>query len=176
MDRKNYSDNIRKERISKDEFLKNSPVMNNASDSFSGLNYFDPDISYRFELELLEFPVKEPIIIKDSKGNDRHFLKWGRFEFVIDGILNHLNAYKSNAGETRLFVPFKDATTAKETYGAGRYIDLEDEHDKVNGKWILDFNLAYNPYCAYSHNYSCPLVPVENILKVEILAGEKKLK
>ena len=76
--------------------------------------------------------------------------------------------------EERLFIPFKDATTGKETYPAGRYLDMESGTGQMpDGKWILDFNNAYNPWCAYSTDYACPLTPQENILEVEILAGEK---
>jgi len=76
-----------------------------------------------------------------------------------------------------LFVPFRDATSGKETYGAGRYIDLEPEERLNNeGKWVLDLNKAYNPWCAYSDAYICPLVPTENWLKVPVRAGEKDYK
>ncbi|MCD6176553.1 MAG: DUF1684 domain-containing protein, partial [Candidatus Cloacimonetes bacterium] len=109
-------------------------------------------------------------------GNMRDFLKWGKFTFEINNQYYILNAYKSDETETRLFIPFKDATSGKETYGAGRYIDLEEERDKIGNKWILDFNFATNPWCAYSNNYVCPLIPFENILKVEIKAGEKSYK
>jgi uncharacterized protein (DUF1684 family) len=74
----------------------------------------------------------------------------------------------------RLFILFKDATSGKETYGAGRYLDLEAERDHTpDGRWILDFNRAYNPWCVYSKDYTCPLVPRENWLEVAIPAGEK---
>jgi uncharacterized protein (DUF1684 family) len=73
-----------------------------------------------------------------------------------------------------LFIPFKNATSGKEIYGAGRYLDLELERDRTpDGKWILDFNQAYNLWCVYSKAYTCPFVPVENWLEVAILAGEK---
>ena len=73
-----------------------------------------------------------------------------------------------------LFVPFKDATCGKETYGAGRYHDLEPDGNRTQeGKWILDFNQAYSPWCAYSEAYTCPFVPVENWLAVPIYAGGK---
>ena len=74
----------------------------------------------------------------------------------------------------KLFIPFRDQTGGKETYGAGRYIDIDpDKHINADGKWILDFNVAYNPWCAYSESYTCPIVPTENWLKVPINAGEK---
>jgi len=114
--------------------------------------------------------------IEDTGGNLREFLKWGKFTFNVNGKTCFLNAYKSEEAETRLFIPFKDATNGKETYGAGRYLDLYEERDYIEDRWILDFNIATNPWCAYSHNYVCPLIPSENILKVEIKTGEKKYK
>ena len=179
MNKEIYIDQMLKDRLSKDGYLKNetdSPILKEERDEFTNLNYFDPDIAYRFELELIEFAEKQQIIVKDSKGNDRHFFKYGKFEFKVGDTDHQLIAYKSDVNDTRLFIPFKDSTSAKETYGAGRYLDLSEETDKVENKWILDFNLAYNPWCAYNYSYSCPLVPDENVLKVEIPVGEKKLR
>ncbi len=179
MNSREYKDQIKLNRIGKDNFFKTdsqSPVPQEERESFTKLNYFDPDFDYRFELELKEFDHKEKVKIEDTGGNLRDFLKWGKFSFEINGQSCILNAYKSNETETRLFIPFKDATSGKETYGAGRYVDLEEEQHKLGNKWILDFNMATNPWCAYSNNYVCPLIPFENILKVEIKAGEKNYK
>jgi len=86
-----------------------------------------------------------------------------------------LQAYKSDTEHERLWLPFKDVTSGKESYGAGRYLDLEpDRHLMSDGRWIVDFNEAYNPWCAYSQNYVCPFVPSENRLNVPIRAGEKR--
>ncbi|MBN2789861.1 MAG: DUF1684 domain-containing protein [Candidatus Delongbacteria bacterium] len=174
-----YNNKLQNDRIAKNTYLKNeinSPIPEEERGGFKGLNYFPVDGKFRFELELIEFPDKIEIIIKDSKGNDRHFIKFGKFKFKIDDIENQLIAYKSDVNDTRLFIPYKDKTTAIDSYGAGRYLDLEEEHDKVGEKWILDFNLAYNPWCAYNSKYSCPLVPDENVLNVAVTAGEKKYK
>lgn len=176
---KNYKTEIIKNRIGKDEFFKEhdqSPIPQKERANFTKLNYFEPNIDYRFKLELEEFGQKEKVKIEDTGGNLRDFLKWGKFTFTINDQKCVLFAYKSEAPETRLFIPFKDATSGKETYGAGRYLDLYEERDKIGNKWILDFNLATNPWCAYSPNYVCPLIPFENILKVEIKAGEKSYK
>ncbi|MEA3500644.1 MAG: DUF1684 domain-containing protein [Candidatus Marinimicrobia bacterium] len=179
MNMKNYKTEIIKNRIGKDEFFKEhdqSPIPQKERANFTKLNYFEPNIDYRFKLELEEFGQKEKVKIEDTGGNLRDFLKWGKFTFTINDQKCVLFAYKSEAPETRLFIPFKDATSGKETYGAGRYLDLYEERDKIGNKWILDFNLATNPWCAYSPNYVCPLIPFENILKVEIKAGEKSYK
>lgn len=85
-----------------------------------------------------------------------------------------LQAYKRDVEEEQLFVPFRDATSGQETYGAGRYIDLDAARDRsADGKWVLDFNRAYNPWCVYSEDYTCPFVPQENQLAVPVCAGEK---
>jgi len=122
---------------------------------------FDPDEMY-----------KMPNVVKYL--NEQDFLRWGEFQFRISGQEQILQAYKNNPIEDRLFIPFKDETSGKETYSAGRYIDLEPERDRTpEGRWILDFNKAYNPWCVYSEAYTCPFVPLENWLKVPIRAGEK---
>jgi hypothetical protein len=78
-----------------------------------------------------------------------------------------LQAYKSDAEEEQLFISFRDATSGQETYGAGRYLDLDAARNRTaDGKWILDFNRAYNPWCVYSEDYTCPFVPQENWLAV----------
>ena len=179
MNTENYKRKIKSDRIEKDKFFKEhvqSPIPLEERGNFTKLNYFEPDLAYRFELELEEFDQKESVKIEDTGGNLRDFLKWGKFTFKINEQDCILYAYKSHEAETRLFIPFKDATSGKETYGAGRYIDLEEERDKIGSKWMLDFNMATNPWCAYSNNYVCPLIPFENILKVEIKTGEKSYK
>lgn len=142
---------------------------------FSGLDYYPPNPSLRFELELHEHKEKEKIKIEDTGGNEREFLRWGEFRFRIANEECTLQAYKSEPEEEQLFIPFRDATSGKETYGAGRYLDLEpEEHYTAERKWILDFNKAYNPWCAYSEYYVCPFVPPENWLKAPVRSGEKK--
>jgi uncharacterized protein (DUF1684 family) len=107
-------------------------------------------------------------------GEEKEFLGLGEFRFKIDGKGQVLQAYKSGPGEGRLFVPFRDATSGGETYGAGRYLDLESEvHLTAGGEWVLDFNRAYNSWCAYSEKYACPFVPPENRLDVPVHASEK---
>jgi len=96
-------------------------------------------------------------------------------DYLLGGRQCALQAYKSDPGEERLFVPFGDETSGKESYGAGRYLDLERERHQTEGnRWIMDFNEAYNPWCAYSEKYVCPFVPPENWLNVPIRAGEKE--
>ena len=169
--------NVERARETKDAFFAQnwqSPIPPQDRSGFKGLQYYLPDSSYRFELELQEHPEQQVARMDYTKGNKQDFLRWGEFRFKIDGKELSLQAYKRNREEETLFVPFKDATSGKETYGAGRYLDLEPDRNRTQeGKWILDFNQAYNPWCAYSEAYTCPFVPVENWLEVPILAGEK---
>lgn len=99
-------------------------------------------------------------------------LRYGQFHFTVDGKECVLTAYQSADHPEHLFLPFKDATNGTETYGAGRYIDVSAQPD-ASVHYVIDFNLAYNPYCAYNPAYSCPVVPRENFLTVPIRAGER---
>jgi len=175
-----WKQRVEAERKEKDAFFKTpfqSPLSFNECQKFKGLSYYSPDRGYRFELGLQEHKEKETVKIEDTKGNERELLRWGEFSFRIGDTDCKLQAYKSSPEEDRLFVPFRDVTSGKETYGAGRYLDLESgRHMIIEEKWILDFNDAYNPWCAYSKDYACPFTPPENWLKVPIYAGERDYK
>jgi uncharacterized protein (DUF1684 family) len=173
-----WEEHLKMEREQKNTFFSihpQSPIPSEERGKFKGLDYYPPNLGYRLELKLHEHPKKERIRMSYTKGEEQGFVRWGEFRFKIGGREQVLQAYKSNPDEDRLFVPFRDATSGTETYGAGRYLDLEPESDcTLDGKWVLDFNKAYNPWCAYSENYTCPFVPPENWLEVPIHAGEKK--
>ncbi|ELZ26761.1 hypothetical protein C474_19010 [Halogeometricum pallidum JCM 14848] len=163
-------------REHKDEYFArdpNSPIPADQRESFDGLSYFDPNESYRFAVELDEYETKETITVETTTDGERDYLVWGSFAFEVRGEEVTLDAYRSDPDERRLWVPFRDETSGEETYGAGRYLDLEDPDDREGDAWVLDFNAAYNPFCAYSERYECPLVPMENWLDVPIRAGEK---
>jgi hypothetical protein len=168
---------IRADREAKDEYFgenPHSPIPPAERDGFEGLSYYSIDASYRFELPLHEYDDRETVTVGTSTDGERDYLRWGQFRFEVDGEEVSLEAYKSDPDDDRLWVPFRDATSGEETYGAGRYLDLEPEsHRTDDGTWILDFNEAYNPTCAYSDEYECPLPPTENWLDVRIEAGEK---
>lgn len=172
-----WKKDLDQERNEKDKFFLRglqSPLPIEDQTRFRGLIYYDLDPDYRFELELHEHRDKKVQQIQDSGGNARNLLQFGEFRIKIGNEECILQAYKINPQDERLFIPFKDITNAKETYGAGRYLDLHYERDYTpEGRWILDFNRAYNPWCAYSKDYLCPFVPAENWLKVAIYAGEK---
>jgi len=148
----------------KDEFFGSdhpqSPIPLIEGQKFKGLAYYPPDPKYRFELDLYDHKEKKRLKVRDRKGEERELIRWGEFRFKINSKDCKLQAYKSDPAEERLFVPFRDATSGKETYGAGRYLDLEPErHLTTDGKWIVDFNEAYNPWCVYSDAYASPFVP-----------------
>jgi len=172
-----WEKNLKTARETKDAFFAQqwqSPIPPQDKPRFKGLEYYPPDPGYKFELELHEHREKQAVRMAYTKGNEQDFVRWGEFRFKVGGKEQALQAYKSTPQEEMLFVPFKDATSGKETYGAGRYLDLEPETDRTaEGKWILDFNQAYNPWCVYSEAYTCPFVPTENWLEVPIQAGEK---
>ena len=161
---------IEAERVEKDYYLRRdpySPIEDRVS--FAGLSYYPPDPAFRFTLPL--HPVEpEPLTFQTNTGDERVYQRIGTVEFEVEGQPAQLAVYKSEDYD-ELFLPFRDATSSTETYGAGRYLEPVE---LANGQLLVDFNLAYNPYCAYSEAFSCPLPPVENWLKVAIRAGEKK--
>jgi uncharacterized protein len=178
---KEWREDIERVRKEKDVFFGSghpqSPIPPDRLLQFKGLNYYPLDSKYRFEIALHEHKEKKLLKVKDSKGGERELIRWGEFRFKIEDKNCILQTYKSSPAEENVSVLFRDATSGKETYGAGRYLDLEPgTHQNPDGKWILDFNLAYTPWCAYSENYVCPFVPPENWLDVPVLAGEKMYK
>ena len=169
-----YAEAIEAERAAKDEYFRlapDSPIPPDERDAFEGLAYHAPDVAFRVEgLVLGAYAGDEPeaFDLPTSTDDLRRAWRAGTFRFELDGQALTLTAYDLGGGE--LFVPFLDATSGRETYGAGRYLDVEPELD---GTFTLDFNLAYHPYCAYSPVYSCPLTPAENRLAVRVEAGER---
>lgn len=172
---RNYLNQITKERKDRDQFMRtasDSPFAGNP-DAFKGLSYYNPNPNFRFTADL-EYVKKEPIQIRTSDGQIRNYLTYARASFDFGNLRNSLlilEVMDSGPQRGTLFLAFTDQTSTSETYGAGRYLDLK----KVPGATtiLLDFNLAYNPYCAYNEQFSCPLPPEENNLKIGITAGEK---
>lgn len=164
-----------------DEFMKtnpDSPLYWDLPEGFAGLNYYAEDKNFVFTVTVERFPETEPVVqMETSTGTLRPYRRWGRFKFTIDGQEAALTIYASLQGHD-FFMPFRDATSGKETYGSGRYLDSYRPGLQRTGEnqFEVDFNLAYNPYCAYNDDYSCPLPPRENWLTVAISAGEKRFK
>ena len=172
-----YVGAVEEERARKDDFFMrshSSPIPHEARHDFEGLPYFAVDPTLRFEdLALEPYAGDQPSAfqIPTSDGQLRPAHRAGTFTFEREGEPRRLTAYVLDGGSSdSLFVPFLDATSAHETYGAGRYLDLEAEPD---GTYVIDFNLAYHPYCVYDDHFSCPLTPAENRLPIRIEAGER---
>jgi uncharacterized protein len=163
-------DGLLEHRKAKDEFFGTShhaPLDHHHQEVFTGLPYFDPDPGMVFNLEV-EPVDRKNIKVQTSDGQERVYRRDYRVSFEVNGESASLAMYTTD--QPGFFIPFRDATSGKTSYGAGRYLDLEANDD---GTVTLDFNMAYNPYCAYNESYSCPLPPHENWLTVPIEAGEK---
>ena len=157
-------------RAEKDDFFRTSPhgpLTPEQQRTFKGLEYFPEDPLLRRVVGAERFPAPETIRMQTSTGDVQAYERFGRVSFTVDGLDASLTIYRNEHG---FFLPFVDSLAGKETYGAGRYLEPEEQPD---GMFLLDFNLAYNPYCAYNENWSCPITPAENRLKVPIRAGEK---
>lgn len=161
-----------------DDFMQHhpqSPLDWQQKQDFSGIEYFPENEVLVLEVEVERLPDDEPLIeMTTNTGDIRPYRRWGKFSFTVDGEEATLVIY-SDAHGHEFFIPFKDKTNGKESYGAGRYMDNHRPGmQRLSGNFFeIDFNFSYNPYCAYSPSFSCPLPPVENWLAVPIRAGEK---
>jgi len=170
------TESILQERAAKDENFrsgKESPIPEQYRAGFKGLAYYPINPALRFSARLNRYPGPKQVRLGSNTGEIRRGLRYGYFEFPVDGQSCRLQVYRlddGSGGAVDLFIPFRDATSGRETYAAGRYIDLKEN---TSGIYDLDFNRAYNPYCAYNSEFSCPVPPEENTLKVPIRAGEK---
>lgn len=176
-----YAEELRQFRAEKDEFFASSaqspiPAAARAT-SFGGLAYFAPDVRFRVQATLRPFANPEVVPLGSTKGDIRPQLRYGELIFTLGGHACRLTAYKDadDPASPALFVPFRDATSGHESYGAGRYLEAEEEPAAEGSERhaVLDFNLAYSPWCAYNEAYSCTLPPAENMLPVAVTAGER---
>lgn len=162
--------NYKNKQISTDP---NSPLTNEQKESFQGLSYFGPDLDWRLEAELQKSNYTDYINLSPSSDQSMVYEKVGILQFEKKGKIFGLDAYIGKGeNDGRLFVPFGDLTNGKSTYGGGRYVYATKIE---NGNYLLDFNYAHNPYCAYNHEYTCALPPQQNILDISVFVGEKKL-
>ena len=160
------------------EFYPQSPLDEEQRANFDGLAYFEPNEALNLVVPVERFAATEPMIeMETNTGEQRPFRRWGRLSFEVNGEPASLTIYSDIYGQ-EFFLPFRDATSGKETYGAGRYLDNSRPGllDLGNGRFKIDFNYSYNPYCAYQSTFSCPLPPRENWLTVPIHAGEKNFE
>jgi uncharacterized protein len=157
-------------RAQKDQFFKNdprSPLTLPQQASFEGLSYYLYNPKLDLVVDLTEFDDKTDVQIQTTTGETRWYRRVGEVRFNVGSQEARLTVYQTPHG---YFLPFVDANAGKETYPAGRYLEPDELED---GRLHLDFNQAYNPYCAYSDSWSCPITPAENRLTVAIQAGEK---
>ena len=176
-----YINEVKAFRQEKDHFFttsRQSPIPHEERHSgFSGLNYYPPDPAFRVVAEVV--PFEQPIVVQmaTSTGDIRPQLRYAELRFRIGDHDLHLVGFTDPddaANPDELFVPFRDATSGHDTYGAGRYLEIAVERDATGTPAaIIDFNLAYNPYCVYSPYYNCPIPPAENTLPIAITAGER---
>ncbi|MCX2429470.1 MULTISPECIES: DUF1684 domain-containing protein [unclassified Pedobacter] len=174
-----YSGQIAKHRDSyKQDFIKESNSPLKESD-LQHLHFYEADSMYKVMAKVDILKNEKIFKMPTYDGTSKEFYRFAKVSFNLNGTPITLTLYKNIALAANpaykylLFLPFTDQTNQKETYGGGRYIDLSEKEIK-NHRIEIDFNKAYNPYCAYSDGYRCPVPPEENDLPVEIKAGEKQ--
>ena len=139
---------------------------------FAGLPYWEPDPDYHFVGSIHFYQEAQPVTIAANHGEPRPGERIGWIDFTLGGQLQRLQVYRLlEKGASEFYLPFKDTTSGAESYATGRYLELEGPQ---GGHWVLDFNQAYSPYCAYNDTYSCPLTLRENWLQVPVEAGERQ--
>jgi len=171
---------VLKWRKERNAFLKDhqrSPLLPQDKKNFKGMKYypFDPKYFFSGQIERTVLHINNPkyyATFLTNKGTNKRYIRYGKFHFILNGKEYMIEIYKSILSDN-LFIPFKDKTNGTETYEGGRYIEAEILPDY---KIILDFNMAYNPSCAYNEKFVCVLPPRENMLDIEIRAGEKNYK
>jgi uncharacterized protein (DUF1684 family) len=177
VDTSDWEAELRENRREKDRFFaehRQSPIPPEERDAFDGLDYFEPDPAYRVDATVTVHDDPEPIEMDVSNGDPTRYERVVTFAFDLDGETRRLHGYRQGDGQASVFVPFRDKTTGQETYREGRYMELEPEGELSDGdEVVLDFNLAYTPFCAFSDAFACPLAPDENWLETTVAAGER---
>lgn len=148
-----------------------SPLPPAARDTFANLPYFPYDSTFAVPAALVPSLSQDTVRFPTTSGELRPMVTAGHLVFEAGGVQRRLEAFETlESGPGRLFVPFRDATSGGATYGGGRYLDLDLD---VSGRYALDFNRAYHPYCVYDVTWVCPLPPPENTLELAVTAGER---
>ena len=168
-----YDSLVTQFRADKDQHFRSdeeSPIENPRE--FGGLRYFPSDTAYRRPADWVADTLNAHMYMRMTDGKEERFVRAGRASFVLNELPLTLTLFRrADAGaDAALFLPFTDATNGTDTYGGGRYLDVPVPRD---GVVVIDFNFAYNPYCAYNDNYSCPVPPRENHLDIPVAVGEK---
>jgi len=167
-----YIQEVLTKREETDRFMRASEEspFNNAEEVYNGLKYYDPNPDYKINADFTLISNGDLRRLPTSDGKEEIYREYGFADFELDGRSHRLLILQMEGGLNHIFLAFADSSSGDETYGAGRYLEIPEIRD---GKILLDFNYAYNPYCAYVADYSCPLPPAENYLATYILAGEK---
>jgi uncharacterized protein (DUF1684 family) len=177
-EQKTYIASIENERKAKDISFKNdpdSPFNHKSKIHFEPLKYYDVIPSFVFQCKLYQYPIKDTIKLFGTKGEERKTVRFGYVKFNYDKKDYKINVYKGStkSGQEYYSIWFTDKTTGDETYGVGRYLDFE-YNLTPDFIYTIDFNLAYNPYCSYSPEYSCAIPLKEDHIDLSIKAGEKR--
>lgn len=168
---KKFQTNLNKEYLNK----KETPLRGDNFENFKAHPFFPIDLKYRVTADLVKNENPQPFDLPTSSGKSKSYQEFGKAHFTIDGksytliIYQNLDLMKMEKYKDYLFLPFRDETNQKETYGGGKYMDLKIPKGNMI---VIDFNQSYQPFCAYNaYDYNCPIVPEENKLPVEIRAG-----
>ncbi len=185
IDVERWREELESKRTEKDDFFAEhpqSPIPPEEREEFDGLEYFEPDATYRVTATVERHDDPEIVLMDTTAGREMRYLRVATLEFELnrddedlaDGSYE-LAAYQlESPNEEPLFVPFRDKTTGQQSYEGGRYMELSPDRDLDSGdELVVDFNLAYTPFCAYSETFDCPLPPEENWLEITIPAGER---
>lgn len=159
-------------RAEKDQFFlksSQSPLLSEQKQYFSGLSCFPETTELRLEVQVERVDHQGEVHIPTSTGGIQVYQRYGKFHFSVDGQQAELTIFSSPHG---YFLPFVDSLSGQETYPAGRYLEPESLSED---RFLVDFNLAYNPFCAYNDRWSCPLTPPENRIDIPVRAGEKNI-
>lgn len=174
-----FADGLAKHRETyKNDLLTSSGGPLTSVDDLSYVQFYAPDSTYRVTATVERTPDAQPFEMPTYNGKTRPHVAYALLTFTLRGqphrltLYRNLNAIRLPEYRDQLFLPFKDATSGRETYGGGRYLDLRTS-DIQNGQVVLDFNRSYNPYCAFKEGYPCPIPPPNNVLTIPIEAGEK---
>ena len=171
-----WAEELRASREEKDAFFdehRQSPIPPEERDDFDGLDYFEPAPEYRVTATVSVPDEAATVEMDTSDGRTIRYRRVVTFSFELDGEDYELAGYRQEADDA-IFVPFRDKTTGQQSYEGGRYMELEPDGELADGdEVVLDFNVAYSPFCAYSETFSCPLPPEENWLETTIEAGER---
>lgn len=169
-----YNEEMVEHRTKQHNFLKaspSSPIPDSLRAAFDTLQYYPVNKAFKVSAKFVPNTKFERILIPQTGGSSEEYIIAGKLEFMMEGTRCTLTAYQPNKNDSKtLFIPFRDQTSKVTTYGGGRYLDVR----LIEGRVVLDFNKAYNPYCVYNYTqYACPIPPAENTLPVRVEAGEK---